>query len=234
MIVILIFVLIYYYARSHAPGSFHIFAALRTHVNTSPLVFLWMCVWLWMLATPCHIPCVFSVWHEAVNTYWLILRAPCHQNRSPLIQQLQWLPTSEKQNYIYIMCVCVCVCYSTIAGCALLYLSELLHLYSLPTLSALHQRQASFSSNTSTTKLTVFTLSQTSIPTSGTISPKTSGTLLLYLPSKTNSLLQIFWLSNTVHHPCTMCVCMFHIVTLSVMFEPLLMCWNELQNLLTM
>ena len=109
MIVILIFVLIYYYARSHAPGSFHIFAALRTHVNTSPLVFLWMCVWLWMLATPCHIPCVFSVWHEAVNTYWLILRAPCHQNRSPLIQQLQWLPTSEKQNYIYIMCVCVCV-----------------------------------------------------------------------------------------------------------------------------
>ena len=42
-------------------------------------------------------------------------------------------------------------------------------------------------------------------PTSGTISPKTSGTLLLSLPSKANSRylssFRIFQLSNIVHHP---------------------------------
>ena len=52
---------------------------------------------------------------------------------------------------------------------------------------------------------------------SGTVFPKTSGTLLLYLPSKTNS--KIFSSPNILikqHCPsplsiCTMCVCMFHI-----------------------
>ena len=68
------------------------------------------------------------------------------------------------------------------------------------------------------------TLFHTLAPTSGTISPKTSGTLLLSLPSKANSrcyslflqkqtqdidLLRIFQLSNIVHHPyqSVQCVC---------------------------
>ena len=42
-------------------------------------------------------------------------------------------------------------------------------------------------SNASTAKPMAFALSHTLAPTSGTISPKTSGTLLLSLPSKANS-----------------------------------------------
>ena len=72
-----------------------------------------------MLATPHYSPCVFFVSHEAINTYWLSLRAPCHQNRtdwfleyhaiktSPCLQQLHWLPTSEKQNCLHDTCVAV-------------------------------------------------------------------------------------------------------------------------------
>ena len=67
-------------------------------------------------------------------------------------------------------------------------------------------------------------ISHTLAPTAGTISPKTSGTLLLSLPSKANSrcyslflqkqtqdisLLRIFQLSSIVHHPyqSVQCVC---------------------------
>ena len=57
----------------------------------------------------------------------LILRAPRHQNCTPLLQQLQlhWLPISERMKY-----KTACMCYNAITGSAPSYLSELLHLYS--------------------------------------------------------------------------------------------------------
>ena len=57
----------------------------------------------------------------------------------------------------------------------------------LPALSALRQTHTCSKSNASTAKSMAFALSHTLAPTSGTISPKTSGTLLLSLPSKANS-----------------------------------------------
>ena len=68
-----------------------------------------------------------------------------------------------------------------------------------------------------------FSLSHTLAPTSGPISPKTSGTLLLSLPSKANSRhfsSQTFQLSHTVLHSyqsvqCVLCVCV-HILQLCV------------------
>ena len=55
----------------------------------------------------------------------LILRAPCHQNCTPLLQQLHWLPISERIKYRT-----ACMCYNAITGSASSYLFELLHLYS--------------------------------------------------------------------------------------------------------
>ena len=55
----------------------------------------------------------------------LILRAPRHQNCTPLLQQPHWLPISEQIKY-----KTVCMCYNAITGSAPSYLSELLHLYS--------------------------------------------------------------------------------------------------------
>ena len=55
----------------------------------------------------------------------LILRAPPHQNCTPLLQQLYWLPISERIKY-----KTTCMCYNAITGSAPSYLSELLHLYS--------------------------------------------------------------------------------------------------------
>ena len=80
--------------------------------------------------------------------------------------------------------------------------SKLLHLYSPSTLSTLHHPHTCSDSIASTTKPMAFALSHTLIYPSGTISPKTSGTLLLSLPSKAKdiSLLQIFQWSNIVPH----------------------------------
>ena len=55
----------------------------------------------------------------------LILRAPGHQNCTPLLQELYWLPISERIKY-----KTACMCYSAIIGSAPSYFSELLHLYS--------------------------------------------------------------------------------------------------------
>ncbi len=54
-----------------------------------------------------------------------ILRAPGHHNCTPLLQQLHWLPISERVKYRT-----ACMCYNAIRGSAPSYLSELLHLYS--------------------------------------------------------------------------------------------------------
>ena len=112
----------------------------------------------------------------------LILRAPRHQNCTPLLQQLHWFPISERIKY-----KTACMCYNAITGSAPSYLSELLHLYS-------PSRPLRSSSDTRMLKIQRFNrkthgcaLSHTSAPTSGTISPKSSGTLLLSLPSKANS-----------------------------------------------
>ena len=81
---------------------------------------------------------------------------------------LYWLPISERIKY---QTVCMCyITYNAITGSAPSYLSELLHLYS-PSHS-LHSN-----SNASTAKPMAFALFHTLAPTSGTISPKTSGTL---------------------------------------------------------
>ena len=53
----------------------------------------------------------------------LILRAPRHQNCTPLLQQLHWLPISEWINY-----KTACMCYNAITGSAPSYLSELIPL----------------------------------------------------------------------------------------------------------
>ena len=105
------------------------------------------------------------------------------------------------------------MCYNAITGSAPSYLSELLHLY-----SPSHSLRSS--SDTCTLKIQrfnrktpmAFALSHTLAPTSGTISPKTSGALLLSLPSKSTqdiSLLRIFQLNHIVlhSHQSVQCVC---------------------------
>ena len=73
----------------------------------------------------------------------LILRAPRHQNCTPLLQQLHWLPVSERIKY-----KTACMCYNAITGSTPSYLSELLHLTVLPALSALRQTHACFNHKT--------------------------------------------------------------------------------------
>ena len=69
---------------------------------------------------------VIQPMHKVQNTAArLILRAPCHQNCTPLLQQLLWLPVSERTKH-----KTTCMCYNATTGSAPSYLSELLHLYS--------------------------------------------------------------------------------------------------------
>ena len=83
----------------------------------------------------------------------LILRAPRHQNCTPLLQQLHWLPISERIKY-----KTACMCYNEITGSAPSYLSELLYFTVLPALSALRQTHAFSKSNASTAKPMAFAL----------------------------------------------------------------------------
>ena len=55
----------------------------------------------------------------------LILRAHRHLNCTPLLQQLHWLPVSERLKH-----KTACICYIVTTGFASTYLSDLLHLYS--------------------------------------------------------------------------------------------------------
>ena len=73
-----------------------------------------------------HITFKLSPMQKVQNTAArLILRAPRHQNCTPLLQQLHWFPISERIKY-----QTACMCYNAITGSAPSYLSELLHLYS--------------------------------------------------------------------------------------------------------
>ena len=107
----------------------------------------------------------------------LILRAPLHQKCTPLLQQLYWLPVSERIKYKN--CLHVLQRYHRFR--------PLLSFRANPALSVLRQTHACSNSNASTAKPMAFALSHTSAPTSGTVSSKTSGTRLLSLPSKANS-----------------------------------------------
>ena len=111
----------------------------------------------------------------------LVLRAPHHQNCTPLLQQLHWLQKKLTVKYKTASHVAtlsqvppspICLSYCTFTF--------------LPALSALHQTHACSNSNASPAKSMVSTHSHTSAPTSGTIFPNTSGILLLSLPSKSN------------------------------------------------
>ena len=120
---------------------------------------------------------------------------------TPLLQQLHWLPISEWIKY-----KTACMCYNAIfLSCYTFTI--------LPALSTLHLTHACSKSNASTAKPMAFTLSHTLAPTSGTNFPKTSGTLLLSVPSKVNS--RHFSSQNISVKPhcpsllsvCTVCVC---------------------------
>ena len=86
----------------------------------------------------------------------LILRAPRHQNCTPLLQQLHWLPISEWIKY-----KTACICYNAITGSAPSYLLSCYTFTVLPALSALRQTHACSKSNASTTKPMAFALSHT-------------------------------------------------------------------------
>ena len=147
----------------------------------------------------------------------LILRPPRHQNCTPLLQQLHWLPIYERIKY-----KTVCMCYNAITGSAPSFWATT-PLQSFP-LSPLFVRHTHAQTPTLQPQNPWLSHFLTLDPTSGTISPKTSGTLLLSLPSKANS--RHFYFQNISvkqHCPsplsvCTVCACMSHIV----MLEPVL------------
>ena len=110
----------------------------------------------------------------------LILRAPRHQHRTSLLQQLYWFSVSERFKY---KTACMCN-YNAIIRSVPSSLSELLHLYIPFPLSPSDTRMFKLHRFNRKTLMDL-PLSHTSVPTFGTI--KTPGTQLLSLPSKTNS-----------------------------------------------
>ena len=104
-------------------------------------------------------PDCFQLMQKVQNTAaCLILWAPCHQKCTSLLQQLYWLPISERIKYNT-----ACMCNIFLNCCTFTV---------LPALSALHQAHACSNSNASTTKPTAFVLSHTSVSTSGTYLPQ--------------------------------------------------------------
>ena len=111
----------------------------------------------------------------------LILRIPRHQRCTPLLQQLHWLPVSERIKYKTAR-----MCYNSITGSAPSYLSELLQLYS-PSRSLRSSSDTRPQTPTLQLQNSWLSLSPFSVLISGTTSPKISDTLILSFPSKTNS-----------------------------------------------
>ena len=62
---------------------------------------------------------------DGTETIQMVKKKKMLQNCTPLLQQLHWLPISERIKY-----KTACMCYNAITSSALSYLSELLHLYS--------------------------------------------------------------------------------------------------------
>ena len=134
----------------------------------------------------------------------LILRAPRHQNCTPLLQQFHWLPISERIKY-----KTACICYNAITGSAASYLSELLHLYRsqkrkkvLPALRS--------SSDTRMLKIQRFNRKTHGFRTFSHFGPyiwnnlpqdiRHSATLFLQKSTQDISLLRIFQLNHIVLH----------------------------------
>ena len=129
----------------------------------------------------------------------LILRAPCHQNCTPLLQQLHWLPISERIKH-----KTACMCYNVITGSVPSYLSELQHSYSpYAALSALRQTHACSNSNASTAKPMAFALFSLRSPHMEKSPPRQQDPATLSLQKQTQdiSLFRIFQLSSIVLHP---------------------------------
>ena len=181
-----------------------------------------------------------------------VCRAPCHQNCKHLSYSnftvSQFLNESNTKLlasciyyndilYIYMLQrnhrFCPHLTFSATAPLQLFLLS-LLFIRGMQAQTLMHQAQEPW--------LSVFTLSYTSFPTSGTVSPRTPGThsfssLLPSLPSKTNSrhnfsspLTSVTELGNTVFHPspkggqgCLMSPCLesqgCHLVPLSYLLS---------------
>ena len=152
---------------------------------------------------------LISLWNGSISlckvqniAAGLVLRAPCHQNCTPLLQQLHWLPISEQIKY-----KTACMCYNAITGSAPSYLSELLHLYS-----------PCFSSDIRMLKLQWFNDKTHGFRTFSHFGPliwnslpqDTKHSLFLQRQTQDISLLRIFQLSNIVLHPyqSVQCVCM--------------------------
>ena len=136
----------------------------------------------------------------------LVLRAPRHQNSTPLLQQLHWLPISERIKY-----KTACMCYNEITGSAPSYLSELLHLYS-------PSRSLRSSSDTRILKIQWFNRKTLGFRTFSHFGPHIWNNLpkdirRLSLPSKVNSRhFSSRNISVKLHCPslpsvCTMCEC---------------------------
>ena len=140
----------------------------------------------------------------------LILRAPRHQNCTPLLQQLHWLPISERIKY-----KTACMCYNAITVSAPSYLSEVLHIYSPSRcLSALRQTHACSKLQRFNRKTHGFrTFSHFGPHIWNNLPPRHQASLLLSLPSKANS--RHFSSQNISVKPhcpslpsvCTVCLC---------------------------
>ena len=137
----------------------------------------------------------------------LILRAPRHQNCTAPLAPNFW--TNKIQN-------CLHVLQRNHRFRSLLSFWAATPLQGrTPALSALRQTHARSKSNDSTANPMAFELSLTLAPTSGTISPKTSGTLLLshslflQKPTQDISFLRIFQLKHIVllSYQSVQCVC---------------------------
>ena len=120
----------------------------------------------------------------------LILRAPHHQSRTPLLQQLHWLPISERIKY-----KTACMCYNAITGSAPSYLSEhTAPLQSFP-LSPLFIMQTHACSNSNASHFLTFGLQR--LEQSPPKHDALGYSLFLQKQTRDLSLLRIFQLSNT-------------------------------------
>ena len=137
----------------------------------------------------------------------LILRASRHQNCTPLLKQLHWLPISER-----IKCKTVCMCYNTITDSTPSDLSELLHLYSpsrsLRSSSDTHAETPKLQPQDSWLSL-ILTLRPPHLEQSPPRHQALCYSLFLQKQTQDISLLRIVQLSNIVLHPyqSVHCVC---------------------------
>ena len=111
----------------------------------------------------------------------LILTAPHHKNCTPLLQELHWLPISE-----WLKSKTACMCYNAITGstCSPPPPPPLLSFWATTSLQSfllflLFVRHTHLKLQRFNCKTHAFALCHISAPSSGTIFPKTSGTLLL-------------------------------------------------------